>query len=116
MIAPRCQFVFAVNRRWLGPVLAIAIIAAAPMLGAAPVGAQSSDVQPLVNTINRLERQLQALERRVYRGGTPPAGSATAPVADGPPPPAAVSQLQLKSGQLEEHLRGVTGQIEELGF
>jgi tol-pal system protein YbgF len=116
MIAPRCQFVSAVNRRWLGPVLAIAIIATAPMLGATPVGAQSSDVQPLVNTINRLERQLQALERRVYRGATPPAGSATVAVADGRPPPAAVSQLQLKSDQLEEQIRGLTGQIEELGF
>jgi len=116
MIAPRCQPISVLNRRWLGPVLAIAIIAAAPMLGAAPVGAQSNDVQSLVNTIDRLERQLQTLERTVYRGGTPPAGSATAPSSGGSPPPAAVSQLQLKSSQLEEQMRGMTGQIEELGF
>lgn len=116
MIAPRCQPISVVFRRWLGPALAIAIIAAAPLLGAAPAGAQSNDVQSLVNTIDRLERQLQTLERRVYRGGTPPAGSATASSAGGSPPPAAVSQLQLKSSQLEEQMRGMTGQIEELGF
>jgi len=93
-----------------------ALLVAVPMLGAAPAGAQSNDIQSLLNTIERLERQLQALERRVYRGGTPPAGSATAGSAGGPPPPAAVSQLQLKSGQLEEQMRGMTGQIEEVGF
>ena len=116
MIAPRYQPISVLNRRWLGPALAIAIFAAAPMLGAAPAGAQSNDVQSLVNTIERLERQLQTLERRVYRGETPPAQSATNPAASGSPPPAAVSQLQLKSSQLEEQLRDMTGQIEELGF
>lgn len=116
MTAPRCQPISVLNCRWLGPVLAIAIIAAVPMLGASPVEAQSNDVQSLTNTIERLERQLQTLERRVYRGGTPPAGSATASSAGGSPTPAAVSQLQLKSSQLEEQMRGMTGQIEELGF
>jgi len=116
MIAPRCQPISVLFRRWLGPALAIGIIAAVPMFGAAPAWAQSNDVQSLVDTINRLERQLQTLERTVYRGGTPPAGSATAPTTGGSPPPAAVSQLQLKSSQIEEQMRGLTGQIEEMGF
>ncbi len=116
MIAPLCQPISVLNRRWLGPALAIAIVAATPMLSAAPAGAQSNDVQSLVNTIERLARQLQTLERRVYRGGTPPAGSATNPSVSGSPPPAAVSQLQLKFSQLEEQMRGMTGQVEELGF
>lgn len=113
MIAPRCQHIFLLSRRWLGPMLAAGMIAAAPMLGAAPAWAQSNDVRPLVDTINRLERQLQTLERTVYRGAPPPADSAAA--AGDSPPPAAVSQLQLKSGQLEEQMRGLTGQIEEMG-
>lgn len=117
MIAPRCQFLPVLCRRWAGSILAIGIIAATPMLTAAPVSAQSRDVQTLVNTIDRLERQLRALERAVYRGGAQPAGStATTPVTGGSAPPAAISQLQLKSSQLEEQMRGLTGQIEEMGF
>ncbi len=117
MIAPYCQLISVLNHRWLGPVLAIGVIAATPMLAAAPVLAQSRDVQPLINTINRLERQLQALERTVYRGAPRPAGvSGPTSVTGGSPSPAAVSQLQLKSSQLEEQMRTLTGQIEELGF
>lgn len=117
MIAPYRQLISVLNRRWLGSVLAIGVIAATPLFAAAPVLAQSGDVQPLVNTINRLERQLQALERTVYRGeARPAAASGTTPVTGGPPPPAAVSQLQLKTSLFEEQMRELTGQVEELGF
>jgi tol-pal system protein YbgF len=117
MLAPYGQRISLLNRKWTGAALAIAVIAAMPLFMTAPVAAQSSDVQPLVNTINRLERQLQALERTVYRGGPRPAGAsgASAGSTDGAPP-AAVSQLQLKTSQLEEQMRGLTGQIEEIGF
>ncbi len=112
------QLVFPLTRRWLSPVLAIGVIAVTPLLAPAPAAAQSSDVQPLVNTINRLERQLQALERTVYRGGARPAGASSGASAGsgGAVPPAAVSQLQFKASQLEEQMRGLTGQIEEMGF
>lgn len=117
MNAPYGQLISVLNRRLWGPVLAIVVVAATPLLVTAPVLAQSSDVQPLVNTINRLERQLQALERTVYRGAPQPAGaSGASSVSGGAPTPAAVSQLQLKSSQLEEQMRGLTGQVEELGF
>lgn len=117
MNAPYGQLISLLNRRLLGPVFAIVVVAATPLLVAAPVLAQSSDVQPLVNTINRLERQLQALERTVYRGAPQPAGaSGASSVIGGAPTPASVSQLQLKSSQLEEQMRGLTGQVEELGF
>jgi tol-pal system protein YbgF len=117
MIAPRCQFIPVLCRRWAAPALAIGFITAAPLLAAAPVSAQSRDTQTLVNTIDRLERQLQALERTVYRGGAQPAGAAaTTSVTGGTAPPAAVSQLQLKTSQLEEQMRGLTGRIEEMGF
>lgn len=118
MIAPYRQLISVLNRRWLGPALAIGVFAAAPMLAVAPVFAQSRDVAPLINTINRLERQLQALERAVYRGGARPAGTAAGATSApaGSVPPAAVSQLQFKTSQLEEQMRGLTGQIEELGF
>jgi tol-pal system protein YbgF len=117
MTAPYGQHISLLNRYWLGAALAITVIAATSSLSVAPAMAQSSDVQPLVNTINRLERQLQALERTVYRGGPRPAGaSGTSAGSTGVAPPAAVSQLQLKTSQLEEQMRGLTGQIEEIGF
>ncbi len=117
MIAPRCQFIPELCRRWIGPLLALAIVVSAPVLAVSPVMAQSRDTQTLLNTIERLERQLQALERTVYRGAPPPAGgAATTSVAGGTAPPAAVSQLQLKTSQLEEQMRSLTGQIEEMGF
>ncbi len=113
MIAPNCQFTSLRNRRWLAPVLAAAIIVAA--IAPVPAAAQSRDVQPLVNTIDRLERQLRALERTVYRGAEPPAISPGA-TTGGSPPPAALSQLQLKTSQFEEQMRQLTGQVEEIGF
>ncbi|MDH3739650.1 MAG: tol-pal system protein YbgF [Alphaproteobacteria bacterium] len=118
MTAPYRLLASPLNQRWLKSALAVAVMAATPMLTAAPVVAQSGDVQPLVNTINRLERQLQALERTVYRGGSRPAGvSSSAPApSGGNVPPAAASQLQYKTSQLEEQMRGLTGQIEEMGF
>ena len=117
MIAPRCQFIPGLCRRWVAPAFAVGIIAVAPLLTPAPVSAQSRDTQTLVNTIDRLERQLRALERTVYRGAPQPAGAAdTTSTTGGSPPPAAVSQLQLKTSQLEEQMRGLTGQIEEMGF
>jgi tol-pal system protein YbgF len=116
MTAPRYHLNSAPSRWLWGPALAI-FIAAAPMLAAVPAWGQSGDVQQLVNTIDRLERQLQALERAVYRGGASASGaSGTSPAVGGPPPPAAVSQVQLKTSQLEEQMRGLTGQIEEMGF
>lgn len=117
MTASYGQRISLLNRNWIGAALAITVITATPIFTVAPALAQSSDVQPLVNTINRLERQLQALERTVYRGGPRPAGASGASAGStGVAPPAAVSQLQLKSSQLEEQMRGLTGQIEEIGF
>ena len=111
------QLISQLNRHLFGPALAIGVIAATPVFTATSVSAQSNETQSLVNTVSRLERQLQALERTVYRGESRPAGaSGTSVESGGAPPQAAVSQLQVKSGQVEEQLRGLTGQVEELGF
>lgn len=82
--------------------------------------AQSNDVRGLADTVSRLERQLQALERSVYRGAPPPAtpsassaAGATAPAA---PSGTALSNLQVTTDGLEEQLRRLTGQIEQLDF
>ena len=113
MTAPLSQLWTAPRRPCRHVIVAVALLAAAPFVQPAPAAAQSRDVAPLINQVERLERQLQALERTVYRGSPPPAGAAA---AAGSVPPAAVSQLQVKSGQLEEQMRTLTGQIEEMGF
>jgi tol-pal system protein YbgF len=95
------------NRISTSAVLVVALLAAA-----LPAAAQSTDVRSLADTIARLERQLQTLERTVYRGAPPPQGGAVAAEA----PPAAVSQLQLTTDALEEQMRRLTGQIEQLDF
>lgn len=98
--------------RIAGPVALLIAMFAANM----PANAQSNDVQGLADTISRLERQLQTLERSVYRGAPPPASTSGTGRADTGAPPAAVSQLQLTTDALEEQLRRLTGQVEELDF
>ncbi|MEK9661541.1 MAG: hypothetical protein VW644_07390, partial [Alphaproteobacteria bacterium] len=79
--------------------------------------AQSPDVQSLAETVSRLERQLQTLERNIYRSGGAPApaasGAGGAPVQD--LSPAGAAQLSVRVGELEEQLRQVTGDVERLG-
>lgn len=81
------------------------------------VMAQSNDVQPLIDEITRMNRQIQALERNLYRGetNTSKLPNESALSNKGKEPSAAVSQLQVKSSQLGEQVRDLTGQFEELG-
>ncbi|MEP4379022.1 MAG: tol-pal system protein YbgF [Alphaproteobacteria bacterium] len=82
--------------------------------------AQSNDVRGLADTVSRLERQLQALERNVYRDGPPPATPSGPPTAGAPsvapPSGTALSNLQVTTDGLEEQLRRLTGQVEQLDF
>ncbi|MDA0663984.1 MAG: tol-pal system protein YbgF [Proteobacteria bacterium] len=82
--------------------------------------AQSNDVRGLADTVSRLERQLQALERNVYRGAPPPA-TTSQPSAPGAsvsaaPSGTALSNIQVTTDGLEEQLRRLTGQVEQLDF
>ena len=82
--------------------------------------AQSNDVRGLADTVSRLERQLQALERNVYRGAPPPATSSQPSTAgasvSAAPSGTALSNLQVTTDGLEEQLRRLTGQVEQLDF
>lgn len=100
----------------------LSFVAACAAIAIAMVGdvrpALAQDVQSLAETVSRLERQLQTLERNIYRsGGAPAAGSgaATAPAAGGPPP-AGTAQLNVRVGEIEEQLRQLTGDVEKVGF
>ena len=74
--------------------------------------AQSSDVRPLLDRLDRLERDMNLLQRQVYRG-TGPGG---APVAVSPPDPQSAVNYEVRFSQLEDQMRTLTGQIEEINY
>ena len=93
------------------PALAFLLAALLAGLALAPALAQQSDVQPLLDRIDRLERDVNLLQRQVYRGTTP--GGAPMPV-NPPDAPSALSN-EVRIGQLEDQMRTLTGQLEQFG-
>lgn len=82
-----------------------------------PVMAQSSDVQALLDRMNRLESDLNSVQRKVFQGQTVPApnlsgGATSAPV--GGSEGAAI--LSGRIDTLEQEQRRVTGSTEEVNF
>lgn len=97
--------------RWLA---IAAVVMAAAGLGATPVRAQQ---QEMLRQIEQLQKDLQLLQRYVYRGETPPGG--TAPTGSLTPPAGestAMARQTLRVQQLEETIRQLTGQLEEYDF
>jgi tol-pal system protein YbgF len=72
------------------------------------VAAQSTDLRPLLDRLDRLERDMNLLQRQVYRG-TSPGG----PVA---PSPADAVNYEVRISQLEDQMRTLTGQTEEINY
>lgn len=70
----------------------------------------------MADNLSRLERQLQTLERTVYRGDPPPATSSAPSSADAGLPSAAATQFQIRIDRFEEEMRSMTGSVERLGF
>ena len=77
------------------------------------------DTRSLVDRLDRLQRDVDTLQRQVYRGQAPSGGGA-------PPPPtsgsgdslsnAAVARFDARISQLEDMLRELTGKIEEVSY
>jgi tol-pal system protein YbgF len=78
-------------------------------LGLGSVAAQSDDLRPLQDRLERLERDINLLQRQVYRGGG-------APAAAGAPVGGAAIDVEVRLGRLEEQMRGLTGQIEDTSY
>jgi tol-pal system protein YbgF len=86
-------------------------------LPASLTSAWAQDAQT-IDRINRLERDLQTLQRQVYRGGTPPASSSggsslTDAGSDGS---SAANRLNARIDELENQIRQMTGRFEEVEF
>lgn len=88
---------------------------AACLLSIMPAAAQSAaEMRALVQRLDRLEQDLNAVQRHVYRGG---AAAATSPPASVPAPSNTVGLARIaeRIDQLEAQTRSLTGQIEENG-
>ncbi len=87
-----------------------------------PAHAQSQDLRPLIDRMDRLQRDMDVMQRNLARGGT--SGGAVQPV--NPPPPQQmapglgttpssgfVEQTDVRLSALEGQLRDMTGRLEE---
>ncbi len=72
----------------------------------------SGDLRPLLDRLDRIERDMNMLQRQVYRG----TGAGGAPVPMNPPDTQAAVNYEVRFGQLEDQMRSLTGQIEELSY
>lgn len=97
-------------------ILRIAVLPAVLLLAATlPAMAQDSQLQGLVDRIDRLQRELVTLQRQVYRGETPPE-PVELPVDSGGGSTTALARIELRLSQFEGQLRSLTGQAEEASF
>ncbi len=98
--------------------LSVVLLLTGTAMPASIESAWAQDAQTL-DRINRLERDLQTLQRQVYRGGTPPAspstgaGSLTDTSTDGS---SAANRLNARIDELENQIRQMTGRFEEVEF
>jgi TolA-binding protein len=85
------------------------------MVGAAPAAAQSVPVEARVD---RLEKEMHAVQRKVFPAGVPvEADISSAPAAVTTPPSSSpVSDLIARVDALESQLATLTGQVEQNGF
>lgn len=93
--------------------LACAVVTVSMTIAGPVAWAQDAQVQGLVDRVERLQRELQTLQRTVYRGEPPPV-EAAAPAAGGLNTNVA-ARLELRLSQLEAQIRQLTGGIEEAG-
>lgn len=80
------------------------------------VHAQSSDVQALLDRINRLEADLNNVQRKVFQGQDVPAPSVSSSSSAVVPQGEAAALLSSRLDSLEEEQRGFTGTLEEVTF
>ncbi len=100
----------------------------AALAQAAPAFAQGQGVGSLVDRLERLERDLQTLQREFYRDGASSAASTSASPSPASPAsgtaatpssldaPSAAARAELRFAEMEAQIRGLTGQIEEMRF
>ncbi|WP_257539886.1 hypothetical protein [Sphingobium sp. CFD-1] len=96
---------------------ALALGASASMLFAMPAAAQSVSLD---TRVDRIEKELRAVQRKVFPAGTPVEPEITRPATTTPPPgtpsSAPIADLTARVGALESQLASITGQVEENSY
>ncbi|MFV3075864.1 tol-pal system protein YbgF [Niveispirillum fermenti] len=92
--------------------LTIAAVALAAIAGSVPAAGQS-DTREMLNRLQRLENEVQTLNRQVYRGGSAPAGQAAggAPMAGN-----VAAGFEVRLQRLESEIQTLTGRYEEATY
>ena len=100
---------------------ALLLLVLALLLPAEPLHAQ--DARALVDRIDRLQRDVDTLQRQVYRGqapsapiGAPPPAAMASPASSEGLNNAAVARFDARISQLEGTLRDLTGKLEEISY
>ncbi|MDG3441972.1 tol-pal system protein YbgF [Nitrospirillum amazonense] len=99
--------------RWMA-LCSMAALVAVPLLTPAPAGAQSRDMQDLLNRLSRLETDVQTLSRDVYRNGVKPSGPMTGTPGGGGS--SAAAEIEVLKLQMETQTQQQTGKYEELAY
>jgi tol-pal system protein YbgF len=96
--------------------LTAALLVTAPLAVAptAPAFAQSQDVRSLSDRLERLQRDVDVLQRQLARGGAPSSGASSAPASGGPMSSDYINRSEDRFSALEGELRTITGKLEEL--
>ena len=105
----------------LRPGLVTSVLAVVAFLGLAVVSnafAQDADIKDVLDNLNRLERDVQTLNRQVYKGSLPPSSPKGSKTATGGRPltgsNAYVNRINDRLDQLEEEIRNSTSNIENV--
>jgi tol-pal system protein YbgF len=105
-------------RSGLAAVLAVTLgLALGPLLSL-PAHAQDADLESLLQRIERLQRDMNTLQRYVFKGGAAPAAGALAETTGEAPgmTRTAAARIDLRLSQFEAQLRTLTGQVEEATY
>jgi tol-pal system protein YbgF len=70
------------------------------------------DLRPLLDRLDRMERDMNQLQRQVYRGGSSGGAPVPAPSPDG----GTAVNLELRLDQLETQMRTMTGSVEDANY
>jgi tol-pal system protein YbgF len=95
-----------------GLVLGAALIGALQLLSIGTARAQDRDLRPLLDRLDRMERDMNQLQRQVYRGGS----TSGAPVPVAPADGGTAVNLELRIDQIETQMRTLTGSLEEVNY
>src|SRR6185437_9816401 len=85
------------------------LFSAGPFSVAGAQAQDNRDVRPLLDRLDRLERDMNQLQRQVYRGGSSGA-PVPVPQADG----SSAVNTELRLDQLDAQIRSITGHVEEV--